>query len=261
MVGRVSIAMAVAASLAIACGKKAEPVSDVTASAASAPSASGSAKPASAGSASLGGNVPFHEPEWVLDPQDPARDYVSRYITGTNRYGAQTGCVEVQKAVFKGESSAVAVKNDPSGSCGPAGAVRDTFLVNVSGNRMTLDDPTHHDPLQKWPDGSDPDGPPGPVVSVEDLRSSKVPLKQTMKELQLVPLRIQLYGRGTYPVVTLAGWHDPVFLNAQADALRPVVTRLCDATSGRPLGVFAGLDRVNLLRIDCPDKPRWDRMR
>jgi hypothetical protein len=238
-----------------ACGKKEEPVT--TSSAAQ----DGSARAATAGSTGLDPATPWRDPEWSFDPADPARDYVTRYVQTVSRYGAQTSCVVVDKSRFDSDKTFVDVRNDPGGSCGPKDELRDTFVVNVSGNRMSLDDAAHHTPLQRWPDGSDPGDPPGHIASVDDLRTWKAPLKKALSELQLVPIRVQLYGRGTYPVISIAGWHDPLKKDTPVEALRPMARTLCDANNAKPLGVFVGLDRVNLLRIDCPDTPRWDKLK
>jgi hypothetical protein len=133
--------------------------------------------------------------------------------------------------------------------------------VNVSQNRMTLDDPTHHAELQKWPDGSKPDEGPGPVNGVDNIPQWKSTLKDAIKAMQFTAIRIQLYGRGTYPVITLSGWRDPILRDTPIEALHEPARKLCAANGNRPLALFGGLDRVNLLRIDCPDKARWEVLR
>jgi hypothetical protein len=259
---RLVVALALAPTLLPACNKKDEPVTANPSSSASTalPAGATAVLPTPSNSATLGPMQPMRDPEWALDPADPAEDYVNRYVRAVKRYGERTSCIEVQKSRFKDEQSVVDVKNDASGTCGPAGQLRDTFLVNVGANRMTLAGSSHQ-ALAKWPDNSDPGAPPGPITSVEDLRAWKAPLKQAFKDLLLVPLRVQLYGRGTYPVVSIAGWHGQVLRTSTPEQLAPVAKQICEANGGLPLGIIAGLDRVTLLRLECPDKARWEILR
>jgi hypothetical protein len=69
---------------------------------------------------------------------------------------------------------------------------------------------------------------------------------------------VQLYGRGSYPVVTLAGWHGPVERNMTPGQLEAPAKALCEANEGQPLGIFGGLDRTSLLRIVCPGSAHFD---
>jgi hypothetical protein len=71
---------------------------------------------------------------------------------------------------------------------------------------------------------------------------------------------MQGYGRGTYPVITIAGWHNQVTPTTPAGDLRDVADRLCKANGNGPLGIFGGLDRSTMLRIRCPAAARWDRL-
>jgi hypothetical protein len=202
--------------------------------------------------------LPKNLPTWVLSPDDPARDYVDRYIRSTLRYGPQTAtCVVVQKSVFSGGHTTVDVKNDESGSCGAATQLRDTFQVDVGADRLSVVDPDKHDPLRKWPDGSDPEGPAGMAIEKEP-HSWKAPLKDAFEHLDLVPVRLQWYGRGTYPIITLAGWHGELNRDAGPSTLQEFAQKLCPANDNRPFAVFAGIDRANILRFDCPDKVRWE---
>jgi len=197
------------------------------------------------------------EPDWVLDPADPARDYVGRYLRSTLRYGADTSCVILGSSFRNGES-VVEVRNPADATCGAPGALRDTFLVNVAEDRMSLDDPGHHPALRPWPDGSSPDGPPGPVTDNQNLTRWKAPLHDVIEKLKLFPLRIQLYGRGTYPVISLAGWHDVFDPKGDISLLREPAKQLCEVNSGAPMAFIGGMDRTLVLRIDCPANPRWE---
>jgi len=209
-----------------------------------------------------GANVPpqpSSQPTWALDPADPAHEYVARYLRATFRYGPQTGCVVVGPSQFKDGNTTVEVTNGPTGSCGPANVSRETFLVNVSSDRLSVTAPPDHDALKKWPDGSDPEGPAGPPVE-KDPRSWKSPLHDAIIGLNLVPVRLQFYGRGTYPIVTIAGWHDQVTREATPDTLSSIARKLCAVNENQGFAIFAGIDRANMLRIDCPDRFRWDRL-
>ena len=124
--------------------------------------------------------------------------------------------------------------------------------------RARLDDKTLRAPLALWPDGSDAEGPPGKVMEAADLRKPKDNVTAALRQMQLVPIRMQFYGRGTYPVVTLAGWHGDVVPTASEDELRPTAEALCKATHDMPLAFFGGINRSRILRIRCPGAARWD---
>ncbi len=211
---------------------------------------------------------PQREPDWDLDPDDPWRDYVTRYVRATKRYGDATDCVVIGPAQGSGGKRNVTVRNNPGGSCGDAtpkdDSVRDVFVVDVAGDRLAVDDPGLRAHLERWPEGSDPGGPAKVgVPEVENLLRAKSPLLDALHDMQLVTVRGQTYGRGTYLVVTLAGWHGPILRTMSASELAPTADRLCKANGQMPLGIFAGVDRSNMLRIRCgPDgaKPRWDRL-
>jgi hypothetical protein len=134
------------------------------------------------------------------------------------------------------------------------------FLVDVAEDRLAVDDSGKRQPLARWPDGSDPQGPPNDVRQVDDVRGWKAPLGEAFRKRLLVPIRVQAYGRGTYPVVTIAGWHGDVTPEASMDALRSVAEGMCAASRGAPMGIFAGIDRSKILRIRCPAAVRWDRL-
>lgn len=200
------------------------------------------------------------DPDWGLDATDPAKDMVTRYLRATKRYGAQTSCVLVKPSTFADGRSVVETVSDASGTCGKPNELRDRFFVNIATDRMSTDESLHQPVLQKWPDGSDPDGPAGKVADGQDLRAWKAALGATIRSLQLVPLRVQLYGRGTYPVVTLAGWHGPVQQGMTPDQLAGPAKALCEANDQQPLAFFAGLERVTLLRITCPGGAKFENL-
>jgi hypothetical protein len=201
---------------------------------------------------------PKREPDWDLDTDDAARDYVRRYALGTKRYGESLDCVDVGRSEPAGDRRRVEVKT--SANCPGAGTVRDGFLVDLAGDRLTVDERSKHDALARWPDGSDPEGPAGAVRELSGMRDWKVPVKDVLQQAQLVPVRVQGYGRGTYPVVTLAGWHGAIVPTATPEALRGFAEALCKASGGAPMGLFGGLDRSRMLRIRCPGEARWDQL-
>jgi hypothetical protein len=203
---------------------------------------------------------PGREPDWDLDRDDAARDYVRRYALATKRYGTSLACVDIGPSRRLGDRRSVEVK--ASAGCadaGGAGGVRDVFLVDVAGNRLSVDDPAKRDALARWPDGSDPDAPAGALLNASDMRKWRGPLKDAVfGKQQLVVIRVQMYGRGSYPVITLAGWHGAIVPTATPDELRAFDEDLCRANDGAPLGILAGLDRSHILRIRCPGPPRWE---
>jgi hypothetical protein len=201
---------------------------------------------------------PQRDPDWDLSADDPARDYVRRYVRATLRYGDKTDCITLGTPVDKGGKKSVEVRE--SAGCGDPNKVRDVFIVDVAADRLSVDDPKVRDALKKWPDGSDPESPPAPVVAVDDLRTWKAPLMDVFKTLKLVPIRVQLYGRGTYPVVTIAGWHGDVSYERPVDELRSIAEQVCKGNGGAPLAIFAGLDRSNVLRMRCPGAAHWDKL-
>jgi hypothetical protein len=210
------------------------------------------------------------DPDMDLDPNDPASDYVRRYAATTNRYGDRLDCVDIQPSKPAGDKRSVEVRNaatcptpPPPGQSGmSSGAVRDVFLVDVAGDHLSLDDPSKREPLRMWPDGSDPDGRPAPKArEIDDTTHWKSPLNDAIRSQLLVPLRVQAYGRGTYPAITLAGWYGVVQPGASPDTLRPLAKALCAGNAGLPLGLFTAMDRSRILRVRCgKDEPsaRWD---
>jgi hypothetical protein len=86
----------------------------------------------------------------------------------------------------------------------------------------------------------------------------KSPLQQAFQELQLSPLRVQFYGRGSYPLLTIAGWHASVTRASSAAELGAAAERLCKASVGFPLGIVTAMDRATVLRVKCPSRARWE---
>ncbi len=203
---------------------------------------------------------PQRDADFDLDLDDPSRDYVMRYVRATKRYGDKTDCVSFGKSYEKAGRRAVEVRDDPKSSCGgTSDALKDTFLVDVGADRMKLDD-KKATPLAKWPDGSDPDSKPGPVASLDDFKTFKSPLADELSKMKLTVIRIQMYGRGTYPLVTLAGWRDPLPANGKPDDLKSVTAKLCTANGNRPFSFLGGVNRSTTLRVRCPSgDARWDK--
>jgi len=251
--------------LAPGCDRKDEPLPSAAppppGSAASAPTER-PPRPMSSASAAAAASaappVPSPPPDVRIDPTDPAREYVARYVRATHRYGDKAACVVVAPSTFVDGKSLVETRNDASGACGKADDVRDRFRVTLATDRMSLDDSLHQPKLQPWPDGSDPDGPPKAVADVQDLRKWKSKLGEAFRHLQLAPLRVQLYGRGSYPVISIAGWHGPVLRGMSPAELEAPAKALCEASDGDSMGVFAGVDRWTILRITCPGSARFE---
>lgn len=205
--------------------------------------------------------APKREPDFDLDLDDPSRDYVSRYVRATKRYGDKTACVSFGKSYEKAGRRAVDVRDDPKSSCGgTSDALRDTFLVDVGADRMKLDDPKGRPPLAKWPDGSEPDAKPGPALSIDDFKKFASPVVDEINKQKLTVIRVQLYGRGTYPLFTLAGWRDPIAANVAPDDVKPLMAKLCAANDNKPFSFVAGINRSTTLRVRCPSgDARWDK--
>lgn len=207
------------------------------------------------------------DPDMDLDTSDAAADYVSRYAAATKRYGDRLDCIDIGPSKPAGDKRSVEVRNAatcptpfPPGQA--PGAVRDVLLVDVAADHLELQDASNHEPLQRWPDGSDPEGPPAPRPrEIDDTVHWKSPLNDAMRAQMLTPMRVQAYGRGTYPVISLAGWYGIVQPGASTDTLRPLATALCQANGGLPLGIFTVMDRTRILRVRCGKNgpsTRWD---
>jgi hypothetical protein len=198
---------------------------------------------------------------WDLDPNDPASDYVERYIQSTRRYGAERRCVRAEPSRIVDGRSLVEARDSRGDGCHGTGAVRDTFAVDVDHDRLELADPSVGSPLADWPDGSSPDGMPTPAPKEGpgiDVWNS--PLPKALQALNLVPLRVQFYGRGSYPLISVAGWHTPVTLTSSPAELESDAKKICDASASFPLGLIATMDRSTVLRIRCPTGTHWEHL-
>jgi hypothetical protein len=201
------------------------------------------------------------EIDWDLDKADPARDYAERYIQSTRRYGAERPCVHAQPSRIENGRTLVDTRDSNANGCTGTNAVRDTLAVDADQDRLELADPTRGAPLADWPDGSNPAGmaTPSPKEgpTIEKWAS---PLPKAFRALELVPLRIQFYGRGSYPMITIAGWHGPMALTASPAELAEDARKICEASAGFPLGVVTAMDRSVVFRVHCPESARWEHL-
>jgi hypothetical protein len=202
-----------------------------------------------------------HDVDWALDPADPAADYVERYIQSTRRYGAERACVHAQPSRVEGARTVVETRDSSEHGCSGTGAVRDTFAVDVDHDRLELADPTRGDRLADWPDGSSPEGMATPSPK-EGPRIDQwgSPLVKALKGLELVPLRIQFYGRGSYPLISLAGWHGAMNPAGDLAALESYTKTICEASAGFPIGIITTMDRSTVLRVRCPSGTHWEHL-
>jgi hypothetical protein len=205
-----------------------------------------------------------HELDWDLDPADRASDYVERYIQATQRYRGERTCVSAQPSRVENGRSLVDTRDTSDHGCKGTGAVRDTFAVDVESDRLELADPSRGAALADWPDGSSPGGMPGSSPkegpSIEQWQS---PLLKALKGLLLVPLRVQFYGRGSYPVVSIAGWHGTLTPTSSPAELSSDAAALCQASAGFPMGILATMDRSLVLRVHCSANgptTRWEHL-
>jgi hypothetical protein len=202
------------------------------------------------------------EIDWDLDPADRAMDYVDRYIQSTRRYGAERTCVSAQPSRVENGRTLVDTRDTSDHGCKGTGAVRDTFAVDIESDHLDLADPTRGAPLADWPDGSNPGGMPTPSPkegpSIENWKS---PIIKALQDLRLVPLRVQFYGRGSYPLLSIAGWHGAITLTSPPADLTSAAEKLCHASAGFPIGILATMDRSIVLRVRCPASggaARWE---
>jgi hypothetical protein len=197
--------------------------------------------------------------DWDLDPTDPAADYVERYIQSTRRYGEERPCVHAAPSRQEGARTLVDTRDSAENGCKGTDAVRDTFAVDVAHDRLELADPSRGAPLADWPDGSSttsmaaPAPREGPPI---DKWTSAIP--KALKSLELAPLRVQFYGRGTYPVISVAGWYGGTTPTSPPALLAEDAKRICGASLGFPVGILSQKDRATVLRIKCPNSTRWD---
>src|SRR5262249_18050053 len=149
------------------------------------------------------------------------------------------------------------VRDTPS--CGGASAVRDVFYVDVPGDRLTVDDPATRAPLAPWPDTSRPDQAAAPVTSLNSIREWRTPVSELLEKWQLSPVTVQIYGRGTYVVVSLTGWRKPIAHEASNDELRLAGQKLCIANQGKNFALKTAAVGGVWLRFKCPEGTyRWD---
>ena len=197
---------------------------------------------------------------WDLDPSDPARDYAIRYATATKRYENLFECVRFGKSVKDGTRSKVEVRESPSPKCKTGTAVRDVFVVDVAKDRLTVDDPQTRAPLAAWPDESKPNEPAGEVYSINAINEWKTPMANAFTLQRLSPIRIQGYGRGTYLVITLSGWHEPLTHEASDAKLKEAMKKLCDANEGHPFAVTSAMELRTWFRANCAAGTyKWDK--
>ncbi len=199
--------------------------------------------------------------DWALDPKDPASDYVERYVQASRRYGAERTCVHAQPSRTDGVRTVVDTRDSSEPGCTGTNAVRDTFAVDVDHDRLELADPSRGAPLGDWPDGSSPEGMATPAPK-EGPRIDQwgSPLVKALKGLDLVPLRVQFYGRGSYPVISLAGWHGTLTPTSNGADLAAVTKTICDASAGFPVGVIATMDRTTVFRVRCPAEGHFEHL-
>jgi hypothetical protein len=197
---------------------------------------------------------------WDLDPTDPARDYAMRYAKATKRYEDLFECVRFGKSVKDGAWSKVEVKENPSPKCKTGTAVRDVFLVDVAKDRLTVDDPKARAPLAAWPDESKPNEPATEVFSINAINEWKSPMANAFMLQRLSPIRIQLFGRATYLVITLSGWHAPLTRETDDGKLKEVMKKLCDANEGRSFAVTSAMELRTWFRANCAAGTyKWDK--
>lgn len=202
-----------------------------------------------------------HVLDWDLDKDDPGRDYVERYIQSTRRYGLDRPCVHAQTSRIENGRTLVDTRDTSEGGCQGTNAVRDTFAVEPDQDRLELADPARGAPLADWPDGSSPGGMPTPEPKEgPGIKQWTSPLPKAITALELVPLRVQFYGRGSYPLVTIAGWHGSVTLTSTPAQLAQASKAICAASAGFPVGITTAMDRSVVLRIRCPESARWERL-
>jgi hypothetical protein len=199
--------------------------------------------------------------DWDLDKSDPASDYVERYVQATQRYGAERRCVHAQPSRIENGRSLVETRDSQDDGCKGTGAVRDTFAVDVERDHLELADPAVGSPLADWPDGSSPGGMPTPPPKEgPGIEVWSSPLPKALKALELVPLRVQFYGRGSYPLISVAGWHGAVTPASSAAELESDTKKICAASAGFPIGIIATMDRSAVLRIRCPRGAAWEHL-
>ena len=193
----------------------------------------------------------LREPDVDLDTVDPAADYLGRYVRATRRFGERNGdsCAKVGAWSARGEARVVEAHGDAR--CG-TGGLRDAFVIDLPHDRLALLDGKSGGSLGPWPDGSHPGEGPRPVASIDRIKDWDSKVASLMATMNLSPYRVELLGRGTYRVITLAGWREPIARHAPAEELRPTMKKICAANEGESFGIFAGTERHEILRVRCP---------
>ncbi len=200
-------------------------------------------------------------PDWDLDPTDAARDLASRYVVATKRYGEKTRCVSATPSKEKDGQYVVEVRDDLTKCPDGGSALRDVFVVDMKTQRLSIGDPTKHAVLAPWPDGSAPGDAAHEVEAFNRMKDWPTPLLRAFNGMGLSPFRVELYGRGTYAVVALAGWREPILHGAASEKLRPTMKKLCAANEGKPFALLAGTFRGEVLRVRCPSgDSKWEKL-
>jgi hypothetical protein len=83
-------------------------------------------------------------------------------------------------------------------------------------------------------------------------------MADAFQKLQLSPIRIQGYGRGTYLLITLAGWRAPLARDASDVEMKDAANKLCAVNDGRSFAVTTPFDARTWLRIKCDGTWRWE---
>jgi hypothetical protein len=197
-------------------------------------------------------------PDLDLDAKDPAQDYVGRYVRATKRYGDDATCARLDRSKLDAGRRVVPVRG--RARCGSAD-LHDEFVVDVAADRLALGPGSNGGPLAAWPDGSAPDAEGHGVQTLVGAKDWASPVVDAMNDLGLSPSRVEVYGRGTYRIVSLAGWTEPVAKDAPREGLRAVGKKLC-AANGESFALLGGGAPYELARIRCPNgDTEWESLR
>jgi hypothetical protein len=215
--------------------------------------------------------MPKAPPTWDLDRVDRAADVARYYLAGT-RGAAALDCHTVGPSVAlpsdagdagdagSADARRVPIKRKPGAApaCADAGAGDGVFIVR--GGDCVTRAGGGGPPLAPWPDGSGACEAARPVASLDPRTEWKNPIRDALVAMDLVPIRVELFGHGTYPIVTIAGWRNALKPGKPGPDFGPAIARLCNASAQRPFGIFAGLDRTLLLRVRCTSGPVWENL-